>query len=86
MKLEAVGTNILEVAVTDISPFGIWLYYQGREHFLDYDNFPWFRDASVSAVFEVKAEAEGHLRWERLDIDLSLDSILHPESFPNIYR
>ncbi len=86
MKLETAGTNISEVSVTDISPFGIWLYYRGNEFFLDYDEFPWFRDSSVNAVFQVYEESEGHLRWDKLDVDLSIDSIVNPQLYPNIYH
>ena len=86
MKLEKAGISISEIAVTDISPFGIWLYYRGNEYFLDYQYFPWFRKSLVNAVFDVKEESDGHLRWEKLDVDLSLDSIVNPHLYPNTYQ
>jgi len=86
MKLSNTGIYTSEVEVSDISPFGIWLYYYGKEYFLDYNYFPWFKDAPVSSVFQIKEESEGHLRWELLDIDLSIDSIIRPESFPQVYK
>jgi len=85
MKLEKAGTSILEVAVTDISPFGIWIYYYGKEYFLDYECFPWFCKSPIQAVFEVEEESIGHLRWKNLDIDLSIDSIIDPDAYPNVY-
>jgi hypothetical protein len=31
-----------------------------------------------------RAASENHLRWPALDVDLSLDSIRHPEQFPHV--
>ena len=52
-KSEAIGKDISAASVVDISPFGIWLHVRNVEYFLAYDQFPWFRDAPVSSVFEV---------------------------------
>ncbi|MDP2481162.1 MAG: DUF2442 domain-containing protein [Candidatus Palauibacterales bacterium] len=54
----------------------------GREHFLSFEDFPWFRGAAVQAVFDVKRPHADHLRWPELDVDLALESIEHPERFP----
>lgn len=60
--------------------------YRGKEYFLDYEHFPWFLEAPVQKVFSVVEEAEGHLRWPDLDVDLSIDSIQDPGDFPMVYR
>ncbi len=31
---------------------------------------------------KIELIVEGHLYWENLDLDLSLDSIEHPERYP----
>jgi len=85
MIYEITGKNIFEAHVVDISPFGIWLNVKGKEYFLPYSEFPWFKKAPVEDVFEVRLEGEGHLRWPTLDIDLSLESIEDPSSFPMVY-
>ncbi|WP_459937536.1 DUF2442 domain-containing protein [Desulfonatronum parangueonense] len=72
--------------MTDISPFGLWILYGGREYFLDYEAFPWFLEAPVQKIFRVIEEGRDHLRWPELDIDLSLDSIKEPGIFPLIYE
>jgi hypothetical protein len=82
MKSETVGDNTLEVEVTQISQNGIWMLLQGKESFLSFDNFPWFKSASVSAVQNVELLNEHHLYWPDLDIDLAVESIEHPDRFP----
>ena len=68
--------------VTHISSHGIWLLAGEREHFLPYKDFPWFKDASVREILNVEQPSSGHFCWPDLDIDLSEDSIEHPEEYP----
>ena len=82
MKSETLGTDTLEVEVTQISKHGIWLLIAEEEHFLSFENFPWFKDASVTAIHHVELLNQHHLYWPDLDIDLSVRSIEHPEEFP----
>lgn len=70
--------------VSHISPHGIWLSLRDRELFLSYQDFPWFKDATVSAVLNVELPQPHHLYWPDLDIDLAVESIESPESFPLI--
>ncbi len=76
------GKNTSDVEVTNVSGHGIWLLASGCEHFLAYDDFPWFRDASISEVLNVVEPSAGHFHWPDLDIDLSLASIEKPDKFP----
>ena len=86
MKSETLGTSTSEAEVTQISKHGIWLLLNEEEHFLSFDNFPWFRNASVSSIQNVELLNEHHLYWSDLDIDLALESVLHPEQFPLIAK
>lgn len=86
MKFGSIGTDTSPSEVTDISPFGIWLLHRGKEYFLSFGNFPWFKNAPVSQIFSVVEEGEDHLRWPVLDIDLSLKSIRNPEDYPLVYE
>jgi hypothetical protein len=70
--------------VGQISEHGIWLSLRDRELFLSYQDFPWFKDAPVSAVLNVQLSQPHHLYWPALDIDLAVESIEHPEKFPLI--
>src|SRR2546425_2658001 len=82
MKSETLGTGTSEAEVTQISKHGIWLLIGEKEHFLSFENFPWFKDASVSAIHNVEVLNEDHLYWPDLDVDLAVESIEHPERFP----
>jgi hypothetical protein len=72
--------------VTHLSQDGICLLVDEREMFLSFDNFPWFEDASVSAVLNVHLPQPHHLYWPDLDIDLALESIEYPERFPLVAK
>lgn len=68
--------------VANISRQGFWLYLGDREPFVSFEEFPWFKDSPVSKILSVERPQEDHLYWPELDIDLSIDSIEHPERFP----
>ncbi|MGQ0763139.1 MAG: DUF2442 domain-containing protein [Acidobacteriota bacterium] len=86
MKSETLGTSTSEVEVTHISTNGIWLLLKEKEYFLSFEDFPWFKDASVSAIHNVELLSEHHLYWSDLDIDLAVESIQQPEKFPLMAR
>ncbi len=48
------GTDTSEVEVTQIDKHGIWLLIGDKELFLPFENFPWFKDASVGAILKVE--------------------------------
>lgn len=72
--------------VSHISPFGIWVLVDGREYFLSYDDFPWFRGATVAQLHAVERHHGEHLRWPGLDVDLDLARMANPERFPMVSR
>ena len=76
------GRNTLETEVTNISNHGLWILTGEKELFLPYEQFPWFKDKTINDITKVESFGEGHLYWENLDIDLSLEMIEHPERFP----
>jgi hypothetical protein len=82
MKSETLGTSTSEVEVTQILKHGIWLLLHEKERFLSFENFPWFKNASVSAIQNVELLNKRHLYWPDLDVDLAVESIEYPERFP----
>ena len=86
MKLPPRGKNISKVEVQGVSNHGIWLYVNGEEYFLSYKTYPWFRNATIGQIYNVKFLFGFHLRWPGLDIDLELDSLKHPERYPLMYK
>jgi hypothetical protein len=82
MKSAASGKNTSGVEVTRVSTRGIWLMLDREELFLPYAEFPWFRRAAIDDVAFVERVTSDHLRWPALDVDLTVESIRHPERFP----
>jgi len=74
-----------EVEVTHINAHGLWLCVVDTEYFVPYANYPWFRDARIKDVLDVQLLRGRHLHWPALDVDLELDSIENPQSYPLIY-
>jgi hypothetical protein len=76
------GPATSDVEVTNISRHGIWILLDDRELFLPYTDFPWFEHATVKAIHQVERPQPEHLYWPQLDVDLTLDSIEHPDRYP----
>ncbi len=82
MKSETLGINISGTEVTNVSSHGVWLLSNGKELFMPYKEFPWFKVSSIYQVLNVEEISPGHFYWPDLDIDLSIETIEHPERFP----
>ena len=82
MSLSQRGSSFSGVAVTDISPDGLWILVSGEEHFMPYVQFPWFKKATVEQIFHVVEETPGSYHWPDLDIDLGIDTIRNPDRYP----
>lgn len=85
-RLRRPGRNTSKVEILNISQGGIWLFVQSKEFFLSYENFPWFKNARVSEIYDVKLHHAHHLRWPLLDVDLELESLIYPERYPLKYK
>jgi hypothetical protein len=86
MTLQTHGTSISDIEITNISIHGIWLYVNGKEYFLPYQYYPWFKDARLSEIQHVQLLHEDHLYWPKLDVDLSVECLEHPEKYPLTYQ
>ena len=82
MSLSTPGDNTSSVEVTHISSHGIWLLAGCKELFLSYDDFPWFKNQPDVTLAKIEEPSPGHFYWPDLDVDLSVESIEHPERFP----
>jgi hypothetical protein len=82
MNLLPRGELTLAIEVTNISQHGFWILTDEHEFFLSYEDFPWFQEVPIKLIFNVEKLTPIHLYWPDLDIDLSLESIKHPERFP----
>lgn len=80
------GKSISVVEISHISLHGIWIYVNGHEYFLNYKEYPWFKNATVFQLHNVKLIRNHYLRWENLDVDLELESLRYPEKYPLVYN
>jgi hypothetical protein len=86
MKSEALGKSTSAAEVTNISQHGFWLLINEQEFFVPFQEFPWFKNAPVGFILNVELPQPKHLYWPDLDVDLSVESIEHPERFPLVSR
>ena len=70
------------VEVTNISQHGFWMLLEKVEHFLPFDQFPWFRDATIGQLLNVELPSPHHLYWPELDVDLAVESLTSPDRYP----
>ncbi len=75
-----IPTSVPEV--THVSTHGIWLLSDDREFFLSFDDFPWFKDASIGKISNVEKLSSGHFYWPDLDVDIGIETIQQPDKFP----
>ena len=57
-----------------------------KEHFLSYDAFPWFKQATLEQITTVEWPTPNHLYWPLLDVDLAVESIRNPSQFPLVAK
>ena len=81
MKSLKRGRNISRPEITNISEHGFWIFFNGKEYFLPFEKFPWFKDANIHQISEVELWHNSHLYWPSLDVDLSFSIIEHPEKY-----
>jgi hypothetical protein len=80
------GTSTLAAEITHVSKQGFWLLLDEEELMLAFADFPWFKQATIEQLCDVERPSPDHLYWPRLDVDLSIESIRHPERFPLVAK
>lgn len=86
MNLQTLGVNISAVEITSVDSRGCWLYVNGKEHYLSFQVFPWFADATIRQISHIELQGSDHFHWPDLDIDLTLDMITNPEKYPRRFH
>lgn len=86
MRSSRPGTSISAVELSKISPDGIEILVDGRTLCLPFEEFPWFRAAAPTQLARIERSDAEHLYWPELDVDLTLDSIEHPDRYPLVSR
>jgi hypothetical protein len=80
------GTITSAAEVTNISRHGFWMLLGDEELLLSYEQFPWFKQATVAQITHVERPTPDHLYWPSLDIELTVSSIRRPQDFPIMSR
>jgi hypothetical protein len=89
MKLKKPGISSLsrKVEILNLSPFGMWLLVNKKEYFVDYEKYPWFRKSTIEQIEDVQVSGLGSgVYWPKLDIDVELDALDHPERYPLVAK
>ena len=68
--------------VTIVSGHCVWVLIDDEELALPYSEFPCFKAATIQQVPNVLRPTSEHLHWLDLDVELSVESIRHPERYP----
>ena len=74
------ATSLSEV--TSITAFGFWLLVNDHEYFVPFADYPAFQNATVAQIYAVQHIGPAQFHWPDLDIDIELDALEHPESYP----
>jgi len=71
--------------IQNISNHGIWILVHGQEFFMPFLEFPWFMQATVGQIYNVELFHEKYLRWPDIDVDIEIESLIHPKAYPLKY-
>ena len=82
---EKIGTSTFAKVLT-ITSGGVLIAIADGDFFLPYSRVPWFKNASVSDVLDVEMNGKRSIRWNKLDVDLEIESLLHPDKYPLVAK
>ena len=74
------------VDVLMINDKGVMISVMGQDYFLSYNRVPWMRDATINEVLNVQMSGKNAIEWPKLDVDLEVDSLRHPERYPLLIK
>ena len=81
------GANIsqsdvaIKSQITSIENDGFWLLTNDGEFLVSFEQYPAFKNATIEQIFNFR-EHFGDFYWEKLDIDIELEALKHPENYP----
>ena len=56
------------------------------DYFISFNRLPWMKDAAIRDVLDVQMCGDDAIEWPKLDIDLEIDSLKHPERYPLVMK
>jgi len=69
-----------------ICPEGIMISLNEQDYFLSYNRVPWMKDATINEVLDVRMSGKNVIEWPKLDVDLEVESLRHPERYPLLIK
>ena len=75
-----------EADVLMINDRGVMISVMGQDYFLSYNRVPWMRDATINEVLDVRMNGKNAIEWPKLEIDLEVESLRHPERYPLLIK
>ena len=69
-----------------INDRGIMISVQGQDYFLSSTRVPWMKDATINEVLDVRMSGKNAIEWPKLDVDLEVESLRHPERYPLLIK
>ena len=78
--------NSTLASVLMINAQGIMISVAGNDYFLSYNRIPWMKDASIKSVLNVRMSGQNAIEWPDLDVDLEIESLMHPERYPLVIK
>ena len=75
-----------QVSVLMINDKGIMLSVKGNDYFISYNRIPWMKNACISDALDVQMSGRNAIERPKLDVDLEIESLKHPERYPLIMK
>ncbi len=85
-EIPMLGIATSEIEVSVVSNKGFWLLLENDELFVSYEEFPWFKQATVEQITTIELPTPNHLYWPMLDVDIAVESIRNPALFPLVSK
>jgi len=86
MSLTKNGIDILECKLTSINDIGFWVLVGDKEYFIPFADYPGLKESSIDQIFQIQFLPPSQLHWKNLDIDIELEALSKPESFPLLFQ
>ena len=80
------GKSISVAEIQNISKQGIWIFIANQEFFLPFEEYPWFRNATIDQIYDFQFNKGKYLHWPKLDIDLDIEILKNPDAYPLKYN
>lgn len=86
MKSLKNGISTSDFEIVNISGRGFRIYFSGKEYFVPFEKFPWFKEVPVTSILNFTADQYGNFYWPDLEIDLNTKILENPDNYPLVSK